>query len=325
MDTVPVTSVEPARRTPRRSIVLVSLLLIIALAGWLFFLLNPESWSALTARADAKSFSYLEQQEERQFGGSELMVGGWAYERIDASGRIHEQVERAGMTAAIVQSVGESETQVVVMSPDERTVVSDSSLKMGLSISADGTRLAFVRIPQITLEDGSVGHALTGGAWQVVVVDSASGEEEWVMPGTWAAFMGPEHADHLLYALEGSLMLMNLATQESVDTGLATTERRDAFMLSDSGKRLALKSELTEGYVVYDLYRVEPSFSVSPLLDIGFGYVDLLVEDDHFYGIRARPGRGTQVVRGALSEGEPLSVRMTFPEDVRIIGFGSRN
>lgn len=323
MDTVP--TAPRSQSSSRLFIILGAVVLFTVVAAWIFFTLKPEAWSALTARADAREVSYLEQEQERQFGGRPFTVGMWGFERSNTSALVHEHVARAGVEAIIAQEAGSTMSTVRLTAPEAQDIVSDTSLKMGLSISADASRIAYVRVPQITLEDGSQGYALTGNAWQVVVVNRESGEEEWIMPGTWAAFMGPEHADRLLYAYDGKLMMLNLSTQESIDTGLVATSRRDAFMLSESGKRLALKSELTEGYVVYDLYRVEPNFGVSPLLDIGFGYIDLKLSDDYFYALRAQPEGGIQVVRGELKEDAPLSIRMTFPEDLRIIGFGSSN
>ncbi|HYE23512.1 MAG TPA: hypothetical protein VEA92_03690 [Candidatus Paceibacterota bacterium] len=275
-------------------------------------------WFAMSVPEEVRSFTLIEGQS-RHIGGTLVRVGGTDFEREDmGETRVMDYEKVGGVEIAIVRKG--SLVEVVTLGESGSTHVSDTDLKSGLSVSADGMHALYARLPN-SYVDGDVVYTPDLSMWKVMLLDLATGQERELATGAAPSFLSAENQSTVLFAGQSGLILLDLATGVQNPTNIPVGSEGTAYVLSDDGRYLALYSSLLETYGLYEIYSTDP-FAIRPMRELGAGYAQIAFTGDTMYAIRMTKNGGYEVVAHDIASGaERLEKLASFPAGMSFIGF----
>ena len=278
-------------------------------------------WLALSAPEAVREFTLIE-GHSRHVGGTLARIEGAGITRQEEENTlIMDHEKRGDAEFAITRTISPASVNVVALTPEARTYVSDENLKSGLSVSMDGKWALYATLPN-SVVDGDVMYFSNPSMWRVMLLDLTTGDVRQIAEGASPAFLNPEDPTQVLYMSESGLVVHNTATGESAPTNIPAGTENTPFILSDDGKYLALYSTLLNEYALFEVYSTDPIFAIRPLRDLGAAYRHIAFSGSTLYGLRQVAGGKMEVVSHDLASPAPkLASVVTFPGSMTLIGF----
>jgi len=190
-------------------------------------------------------------------------VFGWDEKKITVAGTLSDFARSGKYSVAIVKNDESGAQDVHLLAPVSKVLTTDGVGKSAVAISRDGTYVAFSE-----RADMSVGTAFTPqiSTWQVVVINTASGEKKNYGEGFAPQFFSKDGEKYVLFTTRRGISVVNTTTLASRSMMFINPGVIDyAAIVSDDGEYLAVPNGVTKVLDVFAMNLSSTDFSVSLL------------------------------------------------------------
>lgn len=285
--------------SPKRVYALVSVaLVIIIILGFLYVRAVPVRLIGLKVFEGA----YLS-GKVHSFG-----ITGFHEKKIKVSGTLADYASSGGVAVALVRNAETNSVDVMMLSPKAHALTSDGGGKASVSVSPDGTMVAYAALTNAPSDTYFTAQL---SAWSIKVLDVKTGEVTLMGTGFGPEFFTNNGKLMLLFTGPTGITVADVALKTSQTTFFLNPGVIDyAAHISRDGKYVAIPNGLTKNYELFSVTHIEAPIGLNPLGHIQQTLVHGAFNGDTFYGVEREPSGAAHVWR--FTPKTPLSGAKTF-------------
>ncbi|TAJ15041.1 hypothetical protein EPO56_01455 [Patescibacteria group bacterium] len=289
--------------SPKRVYVLISAVVLVVVLG-IFYV-----------RAVPVGLIGIKVFEGNYFQGSLFSFGltGFNEKKVSVKGTLLDYASAKGTTVALVQNDETRGVDLVVVAPSVRYLTENGGGKAALSLSPDGTMLAYSDLID-TSKTINITTQISG--WTIKVMNIKTGEMTAMGAGFSPEFFETSGRTMLFFTSPDGITIADVHAKTSQTTPFINHGVIDyAAHISRNGKYVAIANGLTKRYELFKVTHIEAPLGLSPL-----GRLEPLLtlgvfKGDTFYAVERNQEENSRLWKFKMVQSPVGKAVFTFPNN----------